>query len=103
MSDWRSAAKAAILEAVAALPADATDAEQRKAISAAYPFGVRENHPYKVWLAEVRRYFGTYRPSESAKRSGQRYRAQRVADETARKIAEREAANGKSFPKGGGR
>ncbi len=27
----------------------------RKALAEAYPFGERENSPYKAWLTEVRR------------------------------------------------
>lgn len=28
--------------------------ELRKLISAAYPWGERRNHPYKIWLSEVK-------------------------------------------------
>lgn len=36
----------------------------RKALAEAYPWGERENHPYKVWLAEIRHQLGhpLYRP-----------------------------------------
>lgn len=30
----------------------------RKALTEAYPWGERENTPYKAWLAEVRRQLG---------------------------------------------
>lgn len=30
----------------------------RKALAEAYPFGERENSPYKAWLTEVRRQLG---------------------------------------------
>lgn len=30
----------------------------RKALAAAYPWGARENRPYKAWLSEIRRQLG---------------------------------------------
>jgi len=27
----------------------------RKALREAYPYGLRENHPYKIWLSEIAR------------------------------------------------
>jgi hypothetical protein len=30
----------------------------RQALAAAYPWGVRDNAPYKAWLAEIRRQLG---------------------------------------------
>lgn len=27
----------------------------RKALREAYPFGPRENHPYKIWLDEIKK------------------------------------------------
>jgi hypothetical protein len=30
----------------------------RKALADAYPWGTRENAPYKAWLAEIRRQLG---------------------------------------------
>ncbi len=53
-SKWRNEARRVIHLALAALPPEATDKERRKAVSAAYPFGVRGHHPYKMWCAEVR-------------------------------------------------
>jgi hypothetical protein len=35
-----------------------TEAELRKALHAAYPFGERSMYPYKVWLDEVKRQKG---------------------------------------------
>lgn len=30
----------------------------RKLLSDAYPFGIKENHPYKIWLEEVNKVCG---------------------------------------------
>ncbi len=38
----------------------------RKALAEAYPYGERANHPYKVWLSEIRRQLG--RPLNRPKR-----------------------------------
>lgn len=45
------------------LPADISFADRKKAIFDAYPFGPRKWTPYKVWLAEQRRYLRQYDPS----------------------------------------
>lgn len=59
---WREAARRTIQrvanEAMRENPAP-TDAELRKRISDAYPFGPRQYHPYKIWLSEVKKYFST--------------------------------------------
>ncbi|PHN80626.1 hypothetical protein AO272_09190 [Pseudomonas syringae pv. cerasicola] len=34
----------------------------RKALADAYPWGERENAPYKAWLAEIRRQLGQQSP-----------------------------------------
>jgi hypothetical protein len=65
-SRWRLRARPVIERALEALPAGATEREARKAIGAAYPFGEREHHPYKMWLAEVN--------AQVAKRFGPRKR-----------------------------
>ncbi|RCJ20105.1 hypothetical protein A6S26_05135 [Nostoc sp. ATCC 43529] len=63
MSYWRERATAAIDEAIAGFPADLNNLnEQQKkelrcAIDASYPFGLRKNHPYQVWLDERRKAF----------------------------------------------
>jgi 1,2-phenylacetyl-CoA epoxidase PaaB subunit len=54
MSHWRIQAAtiiAKVLEDTKGRPED----ERRKAVSAAYPFGIRKHHPYKIWLDEVKR------------------------------------------------
>lgn len=50
-SNWRKKARAAI-DKVLAANKQATPAELKKFIDAAYPFECRENHPYKAWLIE---------------------------------------------------
>ncbi len=54
---WRAHSLKAIEEALATLPPDAGEKAKRKAISAAYPFHMRKYYPYKIWLAEVAKYF----------------------------------------------
>jgi hypothetical protein len=39
--------------------------ECRKALREAYPFGLKEHHPYKVWRDEVRRQLNLPRPVKS--------------------------------------
>lgn len=56
-SNWRLAARSAIQGAIASLPPDCDRTELKKAIDAAYPFGSRENHPYKIWLSERKAFF----------------------------------------------
>ena len=53
-SQWREYSREVIRETLAELPATVTPDEAKKAISAAYPFGERAMHPYKIWLSEVR-------------------------------------------------
>jgi hypothetical protein len=58
-SRWRRHSREVIRRVLAELPADATEADKRKAVSAAYPFGERAHHPYKMFLAEVKAQLGT--------------------------------------------
>jgi hypothetical protein len=51
-SPWRLAARSAIQRAIAQLPENCDRVQIKKAIDAAYPFGAREYHPYKIWLSE---------------------------------------------------
>ena len=37
-----------------------TPADTAKAIDAAYPFGERAHHPYKVWLRERKQFFALH-------------------------------------------
>ena len=52
-SHWRKIATP-IIAKVLAETAGKTGAEVRAALRAAYPFGVRRHHPYRVWLDEIR-------------------------------------------------
>lgn len=56
-SKWRIVARAAIQKAIAALPTDSSREELKKAIDRAYPFTIRDYHPYKIWLDERKSYF----------------------------------------------
>jgi hypothetical protein len=52
-SSWRSSA-APIIARVLAETAGKPPEEVRGALRAAYPFGVRRYHPYRIWCDEVR-------------------------------------------------
>lgn len=52
-SRWRDESRRRI--AVVLKTTFATADERRNAVRAAYPFGERRGHPYKIWLSEVRR------------------------------------------------
>lgn len=58
-SQWRLRARQVIRRTLDALPADATEAQKRKAVRDAYPFGERKMHPYRCWLQEVKATFTT--------------------------------------------
>lgn len=53
MSHWRKQA-ALVIERVVQKNKGATEKELRAAISAAYPFGERAYHPYKIWCNQVK-------------------------------------------------
>jgi uncharacterized protein (TIGR02996 family) len=57
-SEWRTRARRVIDRVLAGLPADADEKTKRAAVREAYPFGPREHHPYKCWLAEVKAALG---------------------------------------------
>jgi len=50
------------------LAPDASFEERKGAIFAAYPFGPRANHPYKVWLKAQKTYLDKYRTHAERKR-----------------------------------
>jgi hypothetical protein len=57
--NWKAEARAAIERAYAdGVAAGLTGRELRNHVNAAYPFGARERHPYKVWCAEMKQRFG---------------------------------------------
>ena len=58
-SRWRREARRMIEKTLKGLPVGASNADQRHALRQAYPFGERANHPYRMWLAEVRLAIGT--------------------------------------------
>ncbi len=51
-SHWREASKRVILGVIADHP-NTPWPELQRLIAAAYPFGPRSHHPYKMWLKEV--------------------------------------------------
>lgn len=55
---WRTVAAQTVFKVIQSNP-DAKPEELRKLISAAYPFGERKYHPYKIWLDEIKRQTGT--------------------------------------------
>ena len=60
-SEWRNKAKqviAAVIRENSGMDAKAL----RRKISAAYPFGPREYHPYRIWCDEVNVQLGTKKP-----------------------------------------
>lgn len=57
---WRQQAATAIRQAHSLVPNDATLKERMAVIDAAYPFGTREYHPYKMWLKERAEYLRAY-------------------------------------------
>lgn len=76
MSYWRERAASAIETAISTIDIEKGElslADKRKlkgAIDASYPFGVRKNHPYQVWLDERRKAFyrlGLASPPEDGK------------------------------------
>ena len=54
-SPWRRRSREVIEATLAALPADATLADKRRALRDAYPFGPRQYTPYRMWCSEVRK------------------------------------------------
>lgn len=60
-SRWRLAANAALQQAMTTMPKTDNIRLIRKHLSAAYPFGPREGHPYKIWLSEIKKFLPTLR------------------------------------------
>lgn len=61
---WYESARERIRALDATLPADMPFDERQKAVSAAYPWGERRMHPYKMWLKAQREYLTRYCPPE---------------------------------------
>ncbi len=55
ISQWRTFSQIAIKKAIDDCKSQ-DKTEIRKAIDAAFPFGERAYHPYKIWLSERKRY-----------------------------------------------
>lgn len=51
---WRESARPIIARVLTATRGQ-DESVIRKALREAYPFGMRENYPYKVWLDEIKR------------------------------------------------
>jgi len=51
---WRDHARPIIAAVIRDNPA-ATEQELRRLLRQAYPYGVREFHPYKIWCSEVKK------------------------------------------------
>jgi len=55
---WRDIARTVIQQALAEAEAQGLDADAtRRHVNAAYPFGERAYHPYKIWLSEMKNTF----------------------------------------------
>jgi hypothetical protein len=59
-SDWRKKSAPIIAKILREYPE--RDADQERALREAYPFGVRNYHPYKVWLDEIKKQRNGRRP-----------------------------------------
>ena len=66
-SYWRKRA-APIIASVLAESKGKPEVEVSAALRAAYPFGPREHHPYKIWLDEIQVQTGRRRVDARAKR-----------------------------------
>ncbi len=53
ISHWRRIA-APIIAKILAEMEEKPETEIRAALGAAYPFGLRKHHPYRIWLDEIR-------------------------------------------------
>lgn len=64
--DWSEIARATVSAAALTVPKDATFAERKAIIDAAYPFGPRSHWPYKAWLKARRAYLAPFDPKTPA-------------------------------------
>ena len=62
---WRDQSRPIIAAVIANHPSADTNS-LRKALRAAYPWGPKENHPYKIWCDEVRVQLGLKPKKERA-------------------------------------
>jgi hypothetical protein len=68
---WRDKAKPIISNVIAKVGTSDMKA-LRKALLAAYPFGPRQYHPYKIWCDEIRVQLGTKPPKPRVMVEGQK-------------------------------
>ena len=55
ISHWRMKSQRVIEEAMKRLPIGFTTKDFNRVMTEAYPFGMREMHPYKIWCDEVKK------------------------------------------------
>lgn len=70
MATWRNQAASVISDVIRQNP-NMEQKKLRKLISAAYPFGERKYHPYKIWRDEVNRQLGPQPQAEMSVREAQ--------------------------------
>jgi hypothetical protein len=75
-SHWRNSATPIIARVIAEHKGE-SESEIRMALRAAYPFGERKHHPYKIWLDECAVQLGKKLPPD---RRGPAAKAKRLAD-----------------------
>jgi hypothetical protein len=61
-SHWRRKAKTVITKVISEVGGEDLK-KLKRAISAAYPFGPRKMHPYKIWLDEVKFQLAQFSPN----------------------------------------
>jgi hypothetical protein len=66
VTTWREQARPIIAAVIARFNGEDSSA-LRSALRAAYPFGPREYHPYKIWLSEIRRQLNKERDKRRTK------------------------------------
>jgi len=69
---WYDKAREVIGDVHKLLPADATLKQRKDALHAAYPFGPREYHPYKMWCKAQREYLAKFDGRDAAKSAKQK-------------------------------
>ena len=57
---WYLKARSVIAKLDADMPEKLTFQERKKLVQAAYPWGARENHPYKAWCKAQREYLARF-------------------------------------------
>lgn len=65
-SRWAAESLRVIRATLKAMPADADYAARKAALTAAYPFGLREHHPYKVWCKCATQALRPYKAQDDA-------------------------------------